>query len=54
MRTQIMPLLIVAKLEQYDYAGAAAIAVVMLTASFALLLGINLLQRHTRKFMEKA
>jgi sulfate/thiosulfate transport system permease protein len=54
MRTQIMPLLIVAKLEQYDYAGAAAIAVVMLMASFALLLGINLLQRHTRKFMETA
>jgi sulfate/thiosulfate transport system permease protein len=52
MRTQIMPLLIVAKLEQYDYAGAAAIAVVMLMASFLILLGINLLQRHTRKFME--
>ncbi len=54
MRTQITPLLIVAKLEQYDYAGAAAIAAVMLIASFVLLLGINLLQRRTRKFMEAA
>lgn len=52
MRTQIAPLLIVAKLEQYDYAGATAIAVVMLIASFAILMSINLLQRHTRKFME--
>jgi len=52
MKTQITPLLIVAKLEQYDYAGAAAIAVVMLVMSFTLLLGINLLQRRTRKFME--
>jgi sulfate transport system permease protein len=52
MRTQIMPLLIGAKLEQYDYAGAAAIAVVMLMSSFLILLAINLLQRHTRKFME--
>ena len=52
MRTEITPLLIVTKLEQYDYAGAAAIAVVMLIASFLLLLAINLLQRHTRRFME--
>jgi sulfate transport system permease protein len=44
MRTEITPLLIVTKLEQYDYAGATAIAVVMLVASFALLLAINLLQ----------
>jgi sulfate transport system permease protein len=44
MRTEITPLLIVSKLEQYDYAGATAIAVVMLVASFALLLTINLLQ----------
>jgi sulfate transport system permease protein len=44
MRTEITPLLIVTKLEQYDYAGATAIAVVMLTASFVLLLIINLLQ----------
>jgi len=45
MRTEITPLLIVTKLEQYDYAGATAIAVVMLVASFSLLLLINLLQR---------
>jgi sulfate transport system permease protein len=45
MRTEIVPLLIMTKLEQYDYAGATAIAVVMLVASFVLLLLINLLQR---------
>ena len=44
MRTEISPLLIITKLEQYDYAGATAIAVVMLTASFVLLLLINVLQ----------
>jgi sulfate transport system permease protein len=50
MRTEIVPLLIVTKLEQYDYAGATAIALVMLLASFALLLLINALQAAmTRK-----
>jgi sulfate transport system permease protein len=44
-RTEISPLLIMTKLEQYDYAGAAAIAVVMLLISFAVLLGVNLTQR---------
>lgn len=44
MKTEITPLLIVTKLEQYDYAGATAIAVVMLIISFVLLLLINLLQ----------
>ena len=44
MKTEIAPLLIMTKLENYDYAGATAIAVVMLLASFGLLLGINLLQ----------
>ncbi len=44
MRTEITPLLIITKLEQYDYVGATAIAVVMLVASFGLLLAINLLQ----------
>jgi sulfate transport system permease protein len=44
MRTEIVPLLIMTKLEQYDYAGATAIAVVMLVASFLLLLLINMLQ----------
>jgi sulfate/thiosulfate transport system permease protein len=47
MRTEIVPLLIITKLEQYDYRGATAIAVVMLIASFVLLLAINLLQRWT-------
>ncbi len=49
MQTEIAPLLIVTKLEQYDYAGATAIATVMLGASFLLLLGINLLQRWARR-----
>ena len=44
MKTEIVPLLIVTKLEQYDYAGATAIALVMLIASFGLLLLINALQ----------
>jgi sulfate transport system permease protein len=44
MRTEISPLLIVTKLEQYDYAGATAIALVMLLISFGLLLTINALQ----------
>lgn len=52
MRTEIVPLLMVMKLEQYMYAEATAIAVVMLAASFVLLFIINLLQwwsgqRHT-------
>ena len=47
MRTEIAPLLIVTKLEQYDYAGATAIATVMLVISFAALLVINRLQRWT-------
>jgi hypothetical protein len=44
MVSEIAPLLIITKLEQYDYAGATAIAVVMLLLSFTLLLAINLLQ----------
>jgi sulfate transport system permease protein len=44
MKTEIAPLLIMTKLEQYDYAGATSIAVVMLVISFALLLLINWLQ----------
>ena len=44
MRTEITSLLIITKLEQYDYTGATAIAVVMLVASFVILLVINLLQ----------
>jgi sulfate/thiosulfate transport system permease protein len=45
MRTEITPLLIITKLEQYDYAGATAVAVVMLVVSFLLMLLINLVQR---------
>src|SRR6202008_3812310 len=44
MRTEIAPLLIVTKLEQYDYAGATAVALLMLVLSFVLLLTINALQ----------
>ncbi|MGG4032121.1 sulfate ABC transporter permease subunit CysT [Paenibacillus cisolokensis] len=51
MRTEIAPLLIMTKLEQYDYMGATAIALVMLVVSFLMLLLINYLQwranRHT-------
>jgi sulfate transport system permease protein len=50
MVSEIAPLLIVVKLEQYDYAGAAAIGVVMLGASFAALLFINLIQRWSRRW----
>jgi sulfate transport system permease protein len=49
MVSEITPLLIITKLEQYDYQGATAIAVVMLVAAFVLLLGINALQAWTRK-----
>ncbi|HWV63052.1 MAG TPA: ABC transporter permease subunit, partial [Oxalicibacterium sp.] len=49
MVSEITPLFIVTKLEQYDYAGATAIAVVMLLVSFAMLLAINLLQAWSRK-----
>lgn len=49
--SEIAPLLIVTALEQYDYAGATAIAVVMLLASFSLLLMINLIQLWNRKWM---
>jgi sulfate transport system permease protein len=49
LRTEIAPLLIMTKLEQFDYAGATAIAVVMLVVSFALLLGINLIQWAGRR-----
>lgn len=47
--SEITPLMIITKLEQYDYVGATAIAVVMLVVSFLLLLVINLLQGWTSK-----
>lgn len=49
MKTEIAPLLIVTKLEQYDYTGATAIACMMLLVSFSALLAINLLQRWSRR-----
>ncbi|REK74569.1 sulfate ABC transporter permease subunit CysT [Paenibacillus paeoniae] len=49
LKTEIAPLLIMTKLEQYDYAGATAIASVMLIISFILLLIINLLQWHMQR-----
>jgi sulfate transport system permease protein len=49
MVSEITPLLIITKLEQYDYAGATAIAVVMLVSAFVLLLAVNSLQAWTRK-----
>ena len=48
MRTEIAPLLIMTRLEQFDYPGAAAIATVLLVASFLLLLAVNRLQAWTR------
>ena len=49
MVSEITPLIIITKLEQYDYAGATAVAVAMLAVSFVLLLAINLLQAWTRR-----
>jgi sulfate transport system permease protein len=50
--SEIAPLLIVSKLEQFDYQGATAIAAVMLVISFLMLLALNLLQRWRRLRME--
>jgi sulfate transport system permease protein len=50
LRTEITPLLIASKLEQYDYAGATALAVVMLVVSFIMLLTVNLTQRLGHRF----
>ena len=49
MISEITPLIIITKLEQYDYAGATAVAVVMLVASFLMLLAINTLQWWSRR-----
>ncbi|WP_374651210.1 sulfate ABC transporter permease subunit CysT [Dongia sp.] len=54
MKSEIAPLLIVSKLEQFDYAGAAAIAVVMLGISFIMLLVLNMIQRWARRHEDKA
>jgi sulfate transport system permease protein len=53
MKTEITPLLIISKLDQYDYSGATAIAVVMLIFSLSLLLPINLLQKWSGARKEK-
>ena len=53
MKTEIVPLLIITKLEQYDYRGATAVAVVMLVLSFLLLLVINLLQRWSARWVSR-
>ena len=49
MKTEIAPLMIMTKLEQFDYAGATAIAVVMLLSSFLFLIIINIIQTWSRK-----
>ena len=49
LKTQIVPLLIMSKLDQFDYAGATALAVVMLVISFLLLFAINILQWRTSR-----
>ncbi len=53
MVSEITPLLIITKLEQYDFAGATAIASVMLGASFIVLFTINLLQWWSRRYAER-
>ena len=53
MVSEITPLLIITKLEQYDYAGATAVASVMLGASFILLFTINLLQWWSRRYADR-
>lgn len=49
LKTEILPLLIVVKLEQFDYGGAAALGLLMLVVSFVMLLLINLLQAWQRR-----
>jgi sulfate transport system permease protein len=49
MKSEVASLLIITKLEQYDYAGATALAVAMLVASFAMLFAINALQWHWQR-----
>jgi sulfate transport system permease protein len=53
MVSEITPLLIITKLEQYDFAGATAIATVMLGSSFLILFGINVLQRWSRRYADR-
>lgn len=53
MKTEIAPLLIMSKLEQYDYVGATSIALVMLIISFLVLFIINIIQVRTNKFIRE-
>jgi sulfate transport system permease protein len=53
MKSEILPLVIVKQLEQFKYADAAAVGVVMLVLSFLLLLAISLLQRWSRRWAER-
>ena len=52
MKTEIAPLLIMSKLEQYDYSGATAIALVMLCTSFLILFVINGIQLRNNKLKQ--
>jgi len=52
-KTEIAPLLIMSKLQQYDYSGATAIALVMLIISFIILLIINAIQMFSSKFTQE-
>lgn len=52
MKTEIAPLLIMSKLEQFNYSGATAIALVLLIISFMMLFIINVIQVHTNKFLK--
>ncbi len=51
--SEIAPLLIIIRLEEFDYAGATAVATIMLLLSFATLLVINLLQTWSRRRMAR-
>lgn len=53
MKSEILPLVIVKQLEQFKYADAAAVGIVMLALSFLLLLAISLLQRWSRRWAER-
>ena len=52
MVSEITPLMIITKLEQFDYQGATAIACVMLLTSFLILLVVNFLQKWSRRYAE--
>ena len=54
LHSEIAPLLIVQKLEEFDYAGASALGVAMLSFSFVMLIALSLLQRWSRRWAEQA